>query len=192
MSLEEWKTFIWFMKQYLALEDWFHCANDKAKVISARRKIGKILKTMQTLFPRGDGTNGYNIPKMHGMAKMVDYICLFGSGINFFGGPGESSHKQFVKSPGLKTQRRVSEFASQVAKQHYHVMVSQHVYKSCIGASEKDSDNVGERTIMEGKYTSMLLLVVLLTARVQEDCVQNWCGSSNEIDMKSCMGTQQN
>ena len=35
MSLEEWKTFLWFMKQYLALEDWFHCANDKAEVILA-------------------------------------------------------------------------------------------------------------------------------------------------------------
>lgn len=153
MSLEEWKTFLWFMKQYLALEDWFHCANDKAEVILARRKIGKILKRMQTLFPRGEGTNGYNIPKMHGMAKMVDYICLFGSGINFFGGPGESSHKQFVKSPGLKTQRRVKEFASQVAKQHYHVMVSQHVHNSCVGASENDSKNTGERIVMEGKYT---------------------------------------
>jgi hypothetical protein len=93
MSKEQWKVLLWFMRQYLALEDWFHCTNEKAEVINALRKIGKVLKTIQKLFPRGEGTNGYNIPKMHGMAKMVDYICLFRSGINFFGGPGESSHK---------------------------------------------------------------------------------------------------
>ena len=140
------------MRQYLALEDWFHCANKKTEVMNARQKIGRVLKVMQTTFPRGENTNGYNIPKMHGMAKMVDYICLYGSAINFFGGPGESSHKQFVKSPGLKTQRRVSEFASQVAKQHYHVMVSHHVYKSCVGETRADNNNGGERVIMEGKY----------------------------------------
>lgn len=76
--------------------------------------------------------------------------------MNFFGGPGESSHKQFVKSPGLKTQRRVLEFASQVAKQYHHVMVSQHAYSRCIGAlsnAEIEKQNEGEKIIMEGKYT---------------------------------------
>ena len=152
LNTEKWKVLLWFMRQYLALEDWFHCANKKTEVMNARQKIGRVLKVMQTTFPRGENTNGYNIPKMHGMAKMVDYICLYGSAINFFGGPGESSHKQFVKSPGLKTQRCVSEFASQVAKQHYHVMVSHHVYKSCVGETRADNNNGGERVIMEGKY----------------------------------------
>ena len=141
------------MRQYLALEDWFHCDNNKREVINARHKIGKVLKTMQTLFPRGEGTNGYNIPKMHGMAKMVDYIILFGSAMIFFGGPGESSHIQFVKSPGLKTQRRV---ASQVAKQYHHVIVSQHAYSMCIGAlsnAKIEKQNEGKKIIMEGKYT---------------------------------------
>ena len=153
LRTDQWRTLLWFMRQYLALEEWYHCSNEKAEVRNARRKIGKVLKTLQTYFPRADDTNGYNIPKMHGMAKMVDYICLFGSGINFFGGPGESSHKQFMKSPGLKTQRRVSEFATQVAKQYHHVMVSRHVYKSCIGETNRVTNNSGERIIMEGKYT---------------------------------------
>ena len=30
-------------------------------------------------------------------------MCLFGSAINFYGGPGEASHKSFVKAPGKKT-----------------------------------------------------------------------------------------
>lgn len=60
---------------------------------------------------------------MHALAKMPDYICEFGSGINFYSGPGEASHKQYVnKVPRRKTQRRVAEFASQTAGQYYSFM----------------------------------------------------------------------
>ncbi len=34
---------------------------------------------------------------MHGITKMQEYMKLFGSGINFYGGPGESAHNQFIK-----------------------------------------------------------------------------------------------
>jgi len=157
MSNEEWRCLLLFLRQYLALEEWFHCNNDKREVTNARHKIGKVLKMMQTLFPRCEGTNGYNIPKMHGMAKMQFYMMLFGSAINFFGGPGESSHKQFVKAPGLKTQRRVSEFACQVAKQYHHVMVCHHAFTKSSGRRAINIDgknnNFDERIILEGKYT---------------------------------------
>jgi hypothetical protein len=48
---------------------------------------------------------------MHGITKMQEYMKLFGSKIDFYGGSGESAHKQFIKIPGQRTQRRVSEFA---------------------------------------------------------------------------------
>ena len=28
LSNEQWRTLLWFMREYLALEEWFHCAND--------------------------------------------------------------------------------------------------------------------------------------------------------------------
>jgi hypothetical protein len=34
---------------------------------------------------------------MHGITKMQEYMKLFGSGINFYGGPGESAHKYLLK-----------------------------------------------------------------------------------------------
>jgi hypothetical protein len=77
-------------------------------------------------FFRPENTNGYNIPKLHGMTKMQTYMALFGSGINFYGGPGEAAHKTFVKSAGQKTQRRISEFAQQTAYQYYCMIVSSH------------------------------------------------------------------
>jgi hypothetical protein len=58
-----------------------------------------------TIFPRNTNTNGYNLPKMHGITKKKEYMSLLGSGINFYGGPGESAHKQFTKIPGQRTQQ---------------------------------------------------------------------------------------
>ncbi len=52
---------------------------------------------------------------MHRITKIQEYMALFGSRINFFGGPGKSAHKQFIKIPGQRTQQRVSEFAQQTA-----------------------------------------------------------------------------
>jgi hypothetical protein len=45
---------------------------------------------------RNTNTNGYNLPKMHAITKMQEYMTLFGSGINFYCGPGESAQKQFI------------------------------------------------------------------------------------------------
>jgi hypothetical protein len=54
------------------------------------------------------------------------YIKLFGSGMNFYGGPGEAAHKIFVKLAGQITQRQVSKFAQQSAHQYYNMMLSTH------------------------------------------------------------------
>jgi hypothetical protein len=67
---------------------------------------------------------------MHAMTKFQSYIKRYGSAINFYGGPGEAAHKYFVKAPGQKTQRRVSEFAVQTANQCYDMIVTKHAMTS--------------------------------------------------------------
>jgi len=114
------------------MEEWFHDSNDKHEVRCARDEISKVLLSLQKFFPRKDNTNGYNLPKMHGMTKMQEYITMFGSGMNFFGGPGESAHKQFIKIPGQRTQRRVGEFAQQAAIQYHNMLVSSYAAEECI------------------------------------------------------------
>jgi hypothetical protein len=79
------------------MEEWFHDSNNKVEVINARPQIAIVLQSLQQFFPRNTNTNGYNLPKMHGINTMQEYMKLFGSGINFYGGPGESAHKQFIK-----------------------------------------------------------------------------------------------
>ncbi len=87
---------------------------------------------MQRFFPRGDRSNGYCIPKMHGITKMQEYIKLFGNGMNFYGGPGIAARKTFVKSAGQKTQRCVGDLAKQSANQYYNMMLTLHAVQSCI------------------------------------------------------------
>lgn len=156
LSDAKWRVFLLFIRQYLALEEWFHAHNRKDEVRKAPRKIGRVMKMLKDLFPRGEGTNGYNIPKMHGMMKMQPYILLYGSAENFHGGTGESAHKGFVKAPGLKTQRRVSEFAVQTAMQYHHVMITCHAHTSMtLGYALVEAEHANgavPSTIMDGKY----------------------------------------
>ena len=128
----KWAQFIEFLKLYLSMEEWFHDANNKKEVRCAREEIAKVLQSLQHFFPRKNNTNRYNLPKMHGMTKMQEYMKLFGSGINFYSGPGESAHKQFIKIPGQRTQRRVSEFAQQTALQYHDMLVSNYAAKECL------------------------------------------------------------
>jgi hypothetical protein len=59
---------------YLAMEVWLHNCNDKDEVNVSRGEISKVLSALQRFFPRSDHTNGYSIPKMHGMTKTQSYI----------------------------------------------------------------------------------------------------------------------
>jgi len=131
-----WDEWVAFLKSYLAMEEWFHAENPKDEVRSARRHIATILKNMKKIFNRHGG-HGWKIPKHHGMTKMQYYMCLFGSGMNFFGGPGESHHKTFMKAPGKNTQRRVGEFAKQVSIRVYESMLID-IAKSCVDNYEDE------------------------------------------------------
>ncbi len=66
-SQHKWAKWQRFLKLYLSMEEWFQDANNKVEVVNAKPLIGEVLQTFQALFPREDKTNGYCIPKMHGM-----------------------------------------------------------------------------------------------------------------------------
>ena len=162
-SQAQYKQWLDLLKLYLAMEEWFHDARFKDEVDRARPVVAAVISKIKKYFPRSEDTYGYKIPKMHALAKMIEYICLFGSAINFYGGPGEASHKEFVKAPGLKTQRRLCEFASQIAEQYYNVMVTNKACKYVDIALAENvlhddtahfTNNIEEvEYTVEGKYT---------------------------------------
>ena len=191
----KWKKMLEFIKLYLSMEEWFHDSNDKEEVNQARPLIAKVLKMLQWLFPREDNTNGYCIPKMNGMSKFQSYIKRYGSAMNFYGGTGESAHKQFVKAPGQKTQRRVSEFASQTAQQFYDKLVTDHALRS-IGTNEKaimmpyPSDHIGTNQSIDGddvlvelngKYTLAITNDVIQLIMNGEDIEVAWHSEEKKV-----------
>ena len=157
---------------------------------------------LQDLFPRGEGTNGYCIPKMHAMTKFMFYIQRYGSAMNFFGGPGESAHKFFVKAPGLKTQQRVKEFAVQTANQYHDVMVTQYAMQSIklhqdqqgILPIEQAADNSDNITLhLSGKYSLNVTNAVLQSMRDGNRIYVNWHSDrqgSKKINDRYCLGSQ--
>ena len=92
------QRFCSFLMLYLSMEEWMHSVNTKTKVVAANKLISQVLRLLKKIFPRNTG-NGYNIPKFHGMSKILDYMRLFGTALNFFGGPGESHHKYYPLFP---------------------------------------------------------------------------------------------
>jgi hypothetical protein len=90
------------------MEEWFHDSNNKVEVMNARPQVAKVPQSLQQFFPRNTNTNGYNLPKMHGITKIQEHMKLFGSGINFYGGPGELAHKQLKYLDGELNAELVS------------------------------------------------------------------------------------
>ena len=144
------------LKLYLSMEDWYHSNNPIEEVEAARPVISDVIQLVQKVFHRDKG-QGWNVSKMHGLTKMQYYMTLYGSGINFFGGPGESFHKKFVKDTGHNTQLRIDEFTPQVAQRCYETMVleiahSVHLQRESERyVSDPKEKTTGEVT-MEGQF----------------------------------------
>jgi hypothetical protein len=83
---------------------------------------------------------------------MQSYIKLFGSGMNFYGGPGEAAHKTFVKAAGQKTQRQHREFAQQTAHQYYNMMLSTHAMQHITEDSNR-CRQAGMEHVAQQQYT---------------------------------------
>jgi hypothetical protein len=109
---------------------------------------------------------------------MQSYIKRFGSGMNFYGGPGEAAHKTFVKSAGQQTQRRVGKFAQQTANQYCNYMLPTHAIiqhlayvSSCLTQSgtedlarqpDEDTDEEDDVHIkLSGKYELEVTLEII-------------------------------
>ncbi len=121
------------------------------------------------------------------MTKMQEYMKLFGSGINFYGGPGESAHKQFIKIPGQRTQCRVSEFAQQTAHQYCNMLVSGQAAHDCQirssfykqagnpGIDFACTETKGELVVeMTGKYDFTVTREVIEMMEAESKVIVNW------------------
>ena len=136
----------------------------KREVCDSCILIAETLQLIKNVFPRVDTDGeemeqGWSLPKFHATNKFRDYMMSFGSAINFYGGVGECNHKQFVKSTGFNTQKRIHNFTSQVATGYYEAMTfeiansKQKRLSNGVIYNDWTVSNKNGIIKMEGKYT---------------------------------------
>ena len=117
------------IKMILALERWLNGRtlrtdiDDTSKIQSLIRS--KMIPNLAKYFPREEG-EGWRIPKVHSLTKFPQYIQMFGSAVNFYGGHGESHLKTFMKQLAPFTQRRAKKFATQLGVNLYRQSLFSH------------------------------------------------------------------
>ena len=79
-------------------------SNPIGQVKKADRLVGVLIDSIKKCFKRVDG-NGWNIPKIHSLAKIIYYMLKFGSAKGVSGQTGERALKEIVKDPAKNTQR---------------------------------------------------------------------------------------
>ena len=115
------------IKLLLGFERWCMQSNPIEQVRSAVRLVGVLIDSIKKCFRRVDG-NGWNIPKIHSLAKIIHYMLKFGSAKGVSGQTGERALKEIVKDPAKNTQRRAGCFTEQVANLVYEKYVLDYAF----------------------------------------------------------------
>ena len=98
-------------------------SNPIEQVRNTVRLVGVLIDSIKKCFRRVDG-NGWNIPKIRSLSKIIYYMLKFGSAKGVSSQTGERALKKIVKDPAKNTQRRAGCFTEQVANLVYekHVL----------------------------------------------------------------------
>ena len=142
------------MKLYLAFEQWVNESHPIQEVKDATGLLAHLIRGIQKCFPKFWG-HLWNIPKMHGLAKMLHYMLKFGMAKNFSGQIGERALKGIVKDHAQKTQRRPDKFAQQCALREFEDKVIQYVAKDMAGQISLNCTkqrNTSCKFVVEGQY----------------------------------------
>jgi len=97
-------------------------------------RAAEVLKDVQTYYPRREGTDGWNIPKMRGAYLMaVDQIFRHGCGDGTDSQHGERMHQEFIGKIARNTQRRSSTFVEQLAQRRHDNFTIEKAVESNVG-----------------------------------------------------------
>ena len=145
------------LKLQLSFERWVNDSNSIVDVKRALPLLAELIQLIQECFPRSMG-NGWCIPKMHSLSKMLHYVQQFGKAKNFCGQVGERVLKTVVKNHAQQTQRRVNVFASQCADRQFEASIYHYAYADLqhlhFGRSHfKQNHSATDTTECRGKHS---------------------------------------
>jgi hypothetical protein len=131
------------LKLYLSFERWVNKPHPRSKVHCSSKVFSDLIKLIKECFPRDEGW-GWNLPKIHALAKMPLNMLHNGSANNFSGNIRERVLKGIVKDHAEKTQRKPNKFSEKYAICEYESNVIKHIMtdiSSQIGVSRHSSKN---------------------------------------------------
>ena len=116
------------IKLQLGFEKWVNESNTIEEVREASTLLSTLIESIKHCFPRERG-NGWQIPKIHSLAKMLYYMLKFGKAKNFSGQIGERALKGIVKDHANQTQGRADVFAEQLAAREFESLVNEWAFE---------------------------------------------------------------
>ena len=108
----------------------------------AKKLLGELITHIKLCFPRTDG-NGWNLPKMHALAKMPKNMLKFGTANNFCRQIGERALKGIVKDHAQQTQRMPDLFDQQCELREYETNLLRYVMSDIDGQCGLSTDGGG-------------------------------------------------
>ena len=160
----------------LTYEKWLKDSNPAGDVLLAEKTVIRTLQKVINRFPRREGTDGWDIPKMHGAFTMGrEQLYRHGNADCWNSSHGEHMHQHFFTKLGRQTQRRFASFADQLGERRAEAFaceraVSEMGAKLMNYSSESDDDMTDD----ESCYSS------------ENECSKSsWCYSDESIPMSN-------
>ena len=117
----------------LSYSKWIQESNAAGEVLNCTDQAATILQAVIDRFPRRDGTDKWNLPKMTGAFQMsTNQIHRHGPGDCWDAEKGERMHKYFVGGLAKNTQRRSNNFAPQLALRRFEDFTIETAASTCI------------------------------------------------------------
>ena len=105
------------MTGLLTYEKWVKDSNPAGEILGAEKVITRTLQKIINRFPRREGTDGWDIPKLHGAWTMGrEQLYRHGNADCWNSSHGEHMHQFFFTKLGRQTQRRFASFANQLGE----------------------------------------------------------------------------
>ena len=148
---------IFILEECLVFYQWLITAQHRKKAFKGGRespvaqRCRRFMEDYKRIAPRLEGM-GLKLVKFHHLSHWYFYIQMYGSPLNYDGGPLESAHKDNVKNVGRRTQQRSGTLTYQTGIRTYEKNLEErcamqcHLWECDIKEDEPDRDISEEDT----------------------------------------------
>ena len=168
IRMGKWRDCI---KLQLSFDKWVHDHNPINDVQNAQPIVSKMIGRIKECFPRNTG-NGWNIPKMHILSRMIPNMLRFGAAEVFSGQHGERFLMSAVKDVATNTRKQAPTYVQEIASRVWERGIINTAYHRGVEPYLNDEVHVTPPKIdtVSGEFT----LSCAINARGQGQYIVKW------------------